>query len=236
MKKQSKSNKDMNKKIKNRTLLSDAADDMAYSEDDTTLTPPEGDKKRKYIFGLLAIVVIVGLAYFKFNYLLVPAKVGMEPIYIWQYFSYLHRNYGKEGMQRLTTQSLINQAIVKSGVTVKQEDIQKEVDLLDQQASASGGIQAMLTAQQMTLEDLKDQLRIQMAVKEILKDKIAVTDAEVDDSYKKNRELFRGVPEAEAKIKVREQLENQKFQTEASNWLAEIRNNTQVQILFPELQ
>lgn len=231
MKKQSKSTA---KKLKNKAIIADT-DDMVYSEDDTTLTPPQGDTKRKYIFSLIAIVVIVVLAYFKFSYLLVPAKVGVEPVYIWQYLTYLHKNYGKEGIQRLTTQLLINQAIAKAGVTVNPDDIQKEVDLLDQQASASGGITAMLAAQQMTLEDLKDQLRIQMAVKQILKDKIAVTDAEVNDSYKKNRDLFRGVPEAEAKTKVREQLENQKFQTEASNWLAEIRKETQIQILFPEL-
>lgn len=217
-------------------MMNDTNDELVYGEEESSYAPPEGDKRRKYVFTLVAIVVLIALAYFKFNYLMVPAKVGAQPIYIWQYLSFLHKNYGQEGIQRLTTETLINQAIVKSGVSVKTEDIQKEVDLLDQQASASGGIQAMLAAQRMSLDDLKDQLRIQLAVKEILKDKIAVTDAEVDESYKKNRELFRGVPEAEAKQKVREQLENQKFQDEASKWLTEVRTENQVQILLPGLE
>lgn len=223
-------------KAKGKMSLAETVDDMIYSEEDGALSPSEKQQKRKYFFTALAVVAIVALAFFKFSYVIIPAKVGNQPIFIWSYLSYLHKNYGKEGVQRLTTQALINQEIAKSGVVVKQEEIQKEIDLLDKQASASGGIKATLAAQQMTIEDLRDQLRIQLAVKQILKDKISVTDQEVIDTYKKNRDFFKGIPEAEAKLKVKEQLENQKFQTEATAWLAEIRKNTPIQILFPAIQ
>ncbi len=235
MKRTSKPNKAASRKSRSKLALTKVADDLIYSEEDSTLALPAGMQNRKYMFTAVAVVVIIALAFIKFNYLVIPARIGGQPIFMWTYLNYLHKNYGKEGMQRLTTQELINQAIAKSKVTVKAEDIQKEIDILDKQASASGGIQAMLTAQQMTLADLKDQLRIQMAVKIILKDKITVTDQEVTDAYKKNRDLFKGSTEADAKKQVRDQLENQKFQTEATAWLAQIRKDIPVQILFPSL-
>lgn len=222
------------KKVKKMTLA-EVADDMVYSEEDNSIALPLVNQKRKYFFSVMAVIVIAIFALVKFNYLLIPAKVGAQPIFMWSYLNYLHKNYGKEGIQRLATQNLINQEIASSGVVVKLDEIQKEIDLLDQQASESGGIKATLAAQQMTMEDLRDQIRIQLAVKQILKDKITVTDAEVTDAYKKNRDLFRGTTEAEAKVKVREQLENQKFQTEATAWLTEIRNKIKIEVLFPAL-
>lgn len=214
--------------------LPEMTTDVAYTEE--VVATPAAEQKKKYLFTVLALFVIVALVGYKFKYLLVPAKVGNQPIFAWQYVQYMHNTYGKEAIQTLATQTLINQEISRSGVQVKQEDIQKEIDLIDQQASASGGINAMLAAQQMTMDQLRDQVRIQLAVKEILKDKISVTDAEVDDAFKKNRDFFKGVPEATAKLQVRDQLENQKFQTEAGAWLAEVRKNTQIQVLFPGLQ
>lgn len=218
--------------------LPEIADETTYNEEDSMLSLPTSiqDGKKKYLFTLVAVLIIAGIAAYKFQYIFTPAKVGNQPIFVWQYINFMHRTYGKEALQTLTTQALINEEIARSNVTVKPEDIQKEVDGLDKQASASGGIKAMLAAQQMTIDQLKDQIRIQLAVKQILKDKIAVSDAEVDDAYKKNRDFFKGVPESEARSRVKAQLENQKFQKEAGVWLSDVRKRTPVQILFPGLQ
>lgn len=212
--------------------------DLGYEEDEMIeATPAEtGNKTKKYLYPLLAVIVIIGLVVYKFQYVVIPARVGNQPIYIWQYLSFLHQSYGKGAIQTLTTQALIEQEIVKSKVNVETSAIDKEVDTLDKQASASGGIKAMLTAQQMTLDQLRDQIRIQLAVKEILKDKTAVSDAEVSESYEKNKDFFKGITVQEAQLQVRSQLENQKFQTEAGNWLANIRKETEVKILMPQLQ
>lgn len=236
MKRTSKSTQAASKsRVKNKVILADAQDEMVYSEEDSTMSTSATQSKTKYVFTLAAILIIVGLAVFKFSYVLIPAKVGNQPVFFWSYLNYLHKNYGKDGMQRLTTQVLVNAGIAKSGVVVKPEAIQAEIDLLDKQASASGGIQATLTANQMTMADLRDQLRIQLAVKQILKDKIAVTDAEALDAYKKNKDVFKGLTEAEALVQVKSQLENQKFQTEASAWLADLRKNTPITISYPGL-
>lgn len=229
------------KKTKKATAIKKKAvilpEDVTEQDEEATMVVPMTQTKRNpAVFGIIALLVILGVVLFKFQYVLVPARVNGRPVYVWQYAKYLHQTYGKEAIQTLTTQRLIDDEIAKSKVVVKQEDIQKEIDTLDKQASSSGGIQAMLTAQQMSMDQLKDQIRIKLAVTEIIKDKLKVSDAEVADAYSKNKDFFKGVPEAEAKDRIRTQLEGGKFQTEASNWLAEVRKTAKIEVLFPGLE
>ncbi|PWU24155.1 hypothetical protein C5B42_00455 [Candidatus Cerribacteria bacterium 'Amazon FNV 2010 28 9'] len=199
-------------------------------------TSSSSARSRKIVFTIIAVLIVLGLAAYKFQYVFIPAKVNGKPIFIWQYAAYLHNTFGKDAIQTLTTQAIINQEIAKSGVTVSGDEIQKEVDTLDKQASASGGINAMLTAQGMTMSQLRDQIRIQLAVKKILKDQIVVTDAQVDDTYNKNKDLFKNMSLTEAKAQVRSQLEDQSFQKAASDWLTSVKTQSKVEILFPGLQ
>lgn len=193
----------------------------------------KGMRKRRYFFSFLALLIILGVALYKYQYLLIPAKVNGRPIFIWQYISYMHTTFGKDAMSTLTTQAVIEQEISKNKISISQADIDKEVDSIDKQASASGGLNALLAAQQMTMSQLRDQIRIQLAVKQILKDKIVVTDAMINDSYTKNIKSFTGVPEATAKAQIRTQLENQQFQTVAGQWLNDLRSRAAIQYLLP---
>lgn len=206
-----------------------------FEEDNSVQTAP-ASSRRKYIVTAAAILILAAIAVYKFQYLIVPAKVNGKPIFVWQYASYLNKTYGKEAMQTLTTQDLIEQEIAKNKISISNNEIQSEIDTIDKQASASGGIQAMLAAQQMTLDQLKEQIRIQLAVKKLLASKIAVSDAEVNDAYTKNKDFFKNVSETDAKNQIRTQLENQKFQQQASSWLADVKKNSSVVISYPAAQ
>ena len=213
----------------------DLEDDFTYDEENMNNSTPTKSRSRNLVT-LLGILIIAGIAVYKFSYIAVPASVNGRPVYIWSYLNFMHRSYGMEAIQTLTTQELINQEISKQKVKVSNDQIQQEVDQLDKEASASGGLSAVLAAQQMTLEQLKDQLRIQIAVKAILKDKIAVSDEEVNDYYKQNKDFFKGTVEKDAKVQIRVQLESQKFQKEASAWLAEVKKDAKIEISFPGLK
>src|SRR5258708_21649428 len=76
--------------------VQETGDEMSMSS-----TSQDVSQKKKYLFTILAIFVIVALAGYKYKYLLVPAKVGNQPIFIWQYVGYMHKTYGKEALQTL---------------------------------------------------------------------------------------------------------------------------------------
>lgn len=212
----------------------DRDDDEGEMDTSMTHTSNTGLTPRKMLTVLILVAIIGALGY-RILPFAVPVSVNGKPVFAWEYLRTLHAQYGREHMQTLVTQKIIEQAVADSKVTVAAADIDKEIDTIDKQASSSGGIKALLSAQNLTMEQLKDQIRIQLAVKQILKDKIQVSDSEVDEAYKKNKDFFKGKSEADAKKEIREQLEAQKFQKEASAWVGEIRNKAVVKYGLPSL-
>ncbi len=182
---------------------------------------------------IAGIIVILALAAYKFQYLLIPARVNGKPIFVWEYLHDLNQFYGADVINSLTTQELVKQEIAKQHITVAPADIQTEVDKADKQASASGGLKAVLAAQRITENDFRDQISLQLAVKQILKDKIAVTDTEVEDAYKKNKDFFKTVPQAQAMQTIKDQLQSQKFQSAVQTWITELKKNAKIQVLLP---
>lgn len=187
--------------------------------------------------GIVAVIVLLLLAFvaYKYKYVLTPASVNGQPIYVWDYLWKLHNQFGQDEINSLTTELMIKQAVADSKVSVSKDEIEKEVKNVEQQASSSGGLTAVLAAQRMTMDEFRTRIQLQLAVKKVLSSKIQVTDQEVDDTYKKNKDFYKGLPEAEAKKEVKQQLEDQKFQTEVSTWLSEVRSKAKVNIKFPGL-
>ncbi len=191
--------------------------------------------KRISIVAVLVLLLVAAAAY-KYRYLLTPATVNGEPIYIWTYFSKLHSQYGSDQLNSMATEMMITQAVEKANVSVPESDIEKEITSVEQEASSSGGLQAVLDAQRLTMDEFKSRVKLQLAVKKILADKITVTDQEVDDAFKKNKDFYKGTTEADAKVSIKKQLEDQKFQAEVQTWLTAVKNDAKIEIKFPGLQ
>ncbi|MEP7167210.1 MAG: SurA N-terminal domain-containing protein [Candidatus Woesebacteria bacterium] len=193
-------------------------------------------RRGRFLIVGLVIVALLGFAVYKYNYLLTPAVVNGKPIYIWDYVGKLHAQFGRDQLNSMVTEEVINQAVADSKVTVPQSDVDSEVANIEKEASSSGGIAAVLEAQHLSRPEFEQRIRLQLAVKKILADKIKVSDQEVDDAYKKNKDFYKGLSEAQAKDQIVKQLEDQKFQTEASTWLADVRAKAKVDIKFPGLK
>lgn len=187
------------------------------------------------IFVVGAVVLIVAAIGFRFRYLITPATVNGQPIYIWEYAWKLHTQYGNDQLTAMATERMIDQAVKDANITIEESAIDAEVETVEKEASSSGGLANLLEAQRLTMDDFKQRVRLQLSVRKILADKISVTDAEVDDSFKKNKDFYKGMNEAEAKQSIRTQLEEQKFQREAATWLSGIRESAKVEIKFPGL-
>ncbi len=177
----------------------------AYEDQPMTQSSPMSTAKRLGIVALLLLILLAAAGY-KFRYLLTPATVNGKPIYVWTYLSKLNSQYGSDQLNAMTTEMMINQAVVKANVDVPQSEIDAEVANVEKEASSSGGLKAVLDAQRLTMDDFRSRVKLQLAVKKILADKIKVTDQEIDDAYKKNKDFYKGTSEADAKVTSRKQL------------------------------
>lgn len=182
---------------------------------------------------LVLVFLLIAAGAYKFRYVLTPATVNGEPIYVWTYLSKLHKQYGSDQLNSMTTELMITQAVKKANVDVPTSDVDKEIASVEQEASSSGGLKAVLDAQRLSMDEFRSRVRLQLAVKKILADKIKVSDQEVDDAYKKNKDFYKGTSEADAKVTIKKQLEDQKFQQEVQTWLSNVKNSAKIEIKFP---
>lgn len=220
-----------------KTFVENEVDELDEDiEQPERVTPVTEKESRKKWFILAAVVLIAAVAFFRYRYLLTPVVVNGQPIYVWQYFGKLHEQFGQEQLNAMATESMIEQAVRSANVTVPTVDVDKEIAKIELEASSSGGINAILEAQQLSLTELKRRIELQLAVKKILADKITVTDQEVNETFTTNKDFYKSMPEAQAKQMVRQQLEDQKFQQEVSNWINEIRSKANIQIKFPGIE
>ncbi len=209
-------------------IESDEVDD-GYIE--TVSTKPRSSTRKLFITGI--ILAILALGAYRYRYLLTPVVVNGQPVYVWEYFSKLHQQYGREQLNSMATESMIRQAVAKATISVPKEEIDSEMSAIENEASASGGLSAILESQRISLEELRGRVELQLAVKKILSDKIKVSDQEVNDAYSKNKDFYKGMTEAAAKEMIKSQLEDQKFQNEVSVWLQGIRQDSKIDIKFP---
>jgi hypothetical protein len=214
--------------------MMDGVEEMEGTMD--TMQDTGSNKRGRMILVGIVILALIGYVAYRYSYVITPAVVDGKPIYVWDYMWKLHTQFGRDQLNSMVTEQVIEQAVASANVSVPQSDIDAEVAAIEKEASSSGGLAAVLEAQRLSRAEFEERIKLQLSVKKILADKISVTDQEINDTYSKNKDFYKGMTEPQAKEQVKKQLEDQKFQTEASTWLADVREKANVEVKFPGLQ
>ena len=180
------------------------------------------------IFGVFALL-FAGYVYFK-EYFVAATVNGVE-VSRWSVVSELEKQAGKNILDTMITKKLIEAEVKKQKIVVAESEVDAEVKKVEDQIALQGGtLEQALTGQGMTMADLRDQLRINKQLEQVLADKIAVSDEEVAEYLKKSQvPVSGGVSSEDQKDQVREQLKQQKFSQEASAWVADVRSKATIE-------
>ena len=101
-----------------------------------------------------------------------------------------------------------------------------EIKKVEEQVSAQGGtLEQALAGQGMTIADLREQILINKSLEQVLADKIAVSDEEVNQYLSTAQPpSTKGVSSEDTMNQVREQLKGKKFGTEATQWVSDLKS------------
>ena len=169
---------------------------------------------------LLILLVVIGSVYLLKD-VFVVATVNGTPVFRWSVISRLERQGGRQILDSLVTEKLVDQAIRKSGVVVKQEEIDASLAEIEARLTAQGmDLNQALKEQGMTREELVKDIVLQKSVEKIVAEDVEITDEEVDAYIVENKEFFpAGTDPVAIRETVREQLKslasNEKIQ---SSW------------------
>ena len=212
-------------KVPDENLTFNTTNNDAYQATDSSGCCGKKSKTVPIII-VLALIIVAVLAVNKGW--LVAAVVNNRPIFRWQLDKILVSRFGKQTLENMVSEVLIDQESKKTGVSVTQQEIDaKEGDIL----KSFGGkvtLDELLTYQGMTKEEFDSQVRLQLLVSKLLGKDVAVTDQEVAEYIVKNKTTLVASEEGALKEEARAALLDQKVSEKIQPWFTEIRNKAKV--------
>ena len=185
--------------------------------------------RKPQIFIPLAVLVVFLVVYLLRSWFVV-AMVNGQFVTRSAFESAMEQQDGKQILNSLITQKLIEQEAARKGVSVKQSDIDSQIKTIDKQLASQGQtLDQALAARGMTKSDLEDQIRLQSLLDKLLADEIKVSDKEVQDYIDKNKDsLPQGQSDSQLKATVKQQLQQEKLTTAAQTLVQKLQQQAHI--------
>lgn len=185
--------------------------------------------RKKVITISLGVFVFLGLL-FQFKNLFVVALVNNKPVTRYELIRRLELQRSREVLDNLITEKLIKQEAAKNNIKVTKNELNSEIDNLKQVYTQSGqNFDFLLQTQGITETDLRNQIELQLIMEKTLAQNITISDEEILQYYNQNKALFPDDLEFDAvKEDIKEQLNNQKLNENAQEWLTELKMNANI--------
>lgn len=185
-------------------------------------------KSRKLILAMVFTALVLGtLFYFKGTF--VAATVNGAPVTRLSVIQELEKQGGKNTLEALITEKLIDNEAKKNGIVISNEDVDQEIKNIEASITQQGGtLNDALLQQGMTIEALKKQILVQKKIEKLIADKIQVTDDEINKYIEDNKITLPADKEVESKSQIKQQLQGQKLNQEASSWIASLKESAKI--------
>lgn len=179
--------------------------------------------RQKKMIAIAAIIVIPLAAFFYFKSHFIAAVVDGKPISRLRVVQELERQGGKTVLEGLITDALIENESKERGITVSEGEIDDEVNKIKASVTEMGGtFEAALAEKGFTEESLRSSVALQLKMRKLLAEQIAVTDDEIEQYIVENEIELPEVPEV-LKEQIRKELEEQKFSQEIQGLIAQLK-------------
>lgn len=189
---------------------------------------PMRKMNNKMLSSALIIVGIALLAY-KLGPWAVPAMVAGVPVTRFEVWSRMEKSYGTQTIDDLVNEKVLDKAIAKSGVKVEQAKVDEQMKALEGQFAELGGLDEALKQRGLTRKDLEKQVRTQVAVEEILADKIAATDEEVKAQFDTGAAtIYKDKKFDDVKASIADEIKQTKMRDAFLVWFADVKKDIKV--------
>jgi len=153
-------------------------------------------KSNKLIMAVLITAVVAGAACFGIGRLTaapadpVVASVNGEAITRDDLYESLKGQYGKDTLDQLISEKIIELELKKQNVTVSEEDTQKELQEMISQYGGQEQFDALLANYGYSMEDFTKNIVTNLKLKKLLEPRITITEAEMKTYFEQNKTTF----------------------------------------------
>jgi foldase protein PrsA len=195
----------------------------------TTTTQPQAVKLRKSYVALIIIIVLLGAALYYYRGLFVAAVVNGQPISRLEVVQQAEKQSGKQTLDTLVRDALIEQEAKKENVTVSDQEVNAEITTLQNNLKKQGqSLDDVLATQGMSQDDLRRLIKLDKLVQKLVGKDVKVSDQEVNDYIAKNKDTLPAADDATLKKQVKAQLTQQKTNEAVQTWLANVQKQANI--------
>jgi hypothetical protein len=190
----------------------------------------EKKKNSKLYYAVLVVILVGALVYFgvqKYGNVFVVATVNGKPIDRLSFYQRLEKQTGKQVLDQMVSESLIEQEANSKGITVSDKDIDAKVKELETQFKSQGGLTQVLSLQGMSMSDLRTQLKYNLIVDKIAP-KVTVSDKEITAEYDKNQTTYGEELTDAIKTQIKNTLLQQKRSSMITTWFDDLKKKAKI--------
>jgi foldase protein PrsA len=191
-------------------------------------------KKNKTLVTSLIIVMIAFLAGFFVKNNLISAMVNGRPIWKKELVKEMETYYGESVLSSIIEGELIKQEAEKRGIKATEEEVSNQIKMIEDSMKSQGqDLQQALKESGMTIEDLRENYKMNILIEKLLADKITVTDEDIQKYIEENKDSFpEGTDMEQIKSLVEEGLKQEKMSTEYQSFINGLREKADIEILL----
>ncbi len=185
--------------------------------------------RKSYLLTALAIVILGAFLYY-FRSIFVAAVVNGQPISRIAIVRETEKQSGKQALNTLIRNTLIEQEARKQNVTVSDKEVDDEMKKVESTLSKQGQkLDQVLSLQGMSRNDLRKLIRLDKLVGKMVGKDVKVSDKDVNDYIEKNKDtLPKDQSEDQIKKSVRERLRQQQLNQKVQSWLSNLQNKAKI--------
>lgn len=198
--------------------------------DKTGKTTPQREVKiRKQYLILIIVIILLGAALYYFRGLFVAAVVNGQPVSRLAVVQQSEKQSGKQTLDTLVRDALIEQEAKKENVTVSDKEVNDQIATLQSNLQKQGqSLNQVLGTQGMSEDDLRNLIRLDQLVQKMVGKNIKVSDKEVNDYIAQNKSSLPNADDATLKKEAKAQVLQQKTNAAVQTWLANLQKNANI--------
>lgn len=188
-------------------------------------------KNKRLLAVLLALVVLLLL--FLGRSLFLVALVNNQPITRFALDRELEKQGGKQVLQGLINDILIEQEAKRQKISVSAKAVDQKLAELEERLKSSGqNLDTLLAYQGLTRPDLKAKIRNQLLLEQMLGKEISISDQEISDYFAKNQASFpKGATLESQREDIRQLLTQTKLNEQVPVWLENLQQKAKIYYL-----
>lgn len=159
----------------------------------------------------------------------VIAVINNQAITMEEFVNRMIDLYGEATLQQMIDEVLLTQAIEAANIVVTDEDVQALVNDLRNLYPGDPAWNSPIA-----VREIERQAYFQLGLERLLADEVAVSDAEVDELYAAQGDLFGNVDEEAVRQYLRIQLENEKFNSAVGNLFTTLRQEAAAEFFLKD--